>query len=226
MERMADSPGSLATTLFLASAVIGVVAAERGWRRCLWWAKPVTTLLLFAVLGPAIGDGGFAGWIAAGVALSVVGDTALLFETERSFMFGLVAFLGAHGLYTVAFLTMSKAANGAAVGLYAAAMGAVTVVLLGRLWRGAGSLRIPVIIYGAAIATMAVSAFATISGGGLGPAASRLAALGALLFFVSDACLALSKFSKPIRHSAVLTLGVYWLGQLGIAWAARLTHGG
>jgi uncharacterized membrane protein YhhN len=221
---MADTSGWLATALFLASAVVGVVAAERGWRRCLWWAKPITTLLLFAVLGPAIGRGGFAGWIAAGVALSVVGDTALLFETERSFMFGLVAFLGAHGLYTVAFL--SKARGGTAVGLYAAAMGVVTLVLLGRLWRGAGSLRIPVVIYGATIATMVVSAFATIGVGGLGPAASRLAAIGALLFFVSDACLALCRFSKPIRHSAVLTLGVYWLGQLGIAWAARLTHGG
>ena len=154
----------------------------------------------------------------------IVELTALLFETERSFMFGLVAFLGAHGLYTVAFL--SKARGGTAVGLYAAAMGVVTLVLLGRLWRGAGSLRIPVVIYGATIATMVVSAFATIGVGGLGPAASRLAAIGALLFFVSDACLALCRFSKPIRHSAVLTLGVYWLGQLGIAWAARLTHGG
>jgi uncharacterized membrane protein YhhN len=220
---MADTSGLLATALFLASAVVGVVAAERGWRRCLWWAKPITTMLLFAILGPAIGRGGFAGWIAAGVALSVVGDTALLFETERSFMFGLVAFLGAHGLYTIAFLTMSKAGGGAAVGLYAAVMCVVTVILLGRVWRGAGSLRIPVVIYAAAIATMAVSAFATIGGGRLGPAASRLAAGGALLFFVSDGCLALSRFSKPIRHSALLTLGVYWLGQLGIAWAARLS---
>lgn len=221
---MSDSHGLAVTALFLASAVTGVLAAEKGWKRCLWWAKPLTTLLLLPVLMPALSPGlagGSFGWlVAAGVALSVVGDTALLFETERSFMFGLVAFLGAHGLYTVAFLT--KARGSLAVGLYAAAMAGITALLIRRLWHGAGGLRVPVAIYGATIATMAVSAFATVNGGGLSLVASRLAAGGALLFFVSDSCLALCKFERPIPHSAVLTLGVYWLGQLGIAWAARL----
>ena len=47
-----------------------------------------------------------------------------------------------------------------------------------------------------------------------------LAAVGAVLFYVSDASLALNRFRQPIPHGALLAMGVYWLGQLGIAIAA------
>ena len=47
-----------------------------------------------------------------------------------------------------------------------------------------------------------------------------LAAVGAVLFYISDASLALNRFRQPIPHSALLAMGVYWLGQLGIAIAA------
>ena len=47
------------------------------------------------------------------------------------------------------------------------------------------------------------------------------AAVGAALFYVGDASLALDRFHRPIRFAPVLTLGVYWLGQLAIALAAR-----
>jgi len=218
--------GAVATLLFLTSATVGVVAAETHRKRWLWGAKPLTTALLFAVIGPGGaagaggGGGGFAALVAGGVALSLVGDTALLFESERSFLVGLVAFLGAHVLYAVGFFGKARGSIGVLV--YALVVLLGTGALLRRLWRGAGKMRGPVAVYGATIATMAIMAFATMGGGGLSPAASRLAAGGALLFVVSDSCLALSRFSRPIPHSAVLTLGVYWLGQLGIAWAARL----
>jgi hypothetical protein len=65
---------------------------------------------------------------------------------------------------------------------------------------------------------MVVTASATL-GGPLPLAAA--AALGAPIFYVSDSSLALDKFRRPIPHAALLTLGVYWLGQLGIAIAAR-----
>jgi len=46
------------------------------------------------------------------------------------------------------------------------------------------------------------------------------AAVGAILFYVSDSSLAINKFRRPIPHVALLAFGVYWLGQLGIAIAA------
>ena len=46
----------------------------------------------------------FARWVTAGIALSVVGDIALLADSNRAFMVGLVAFLLAHVAYVIAFL--------------------------------------------------------------------------------------------------------------------------
>jgi uncharacterized membrane protein YhhN len=65
---------------------------------------------------------------------------------------------------------------------------------------------------------MVIAAFATL--GGPLPTAP-LAAGGAILFYASDASLALNKFRRPIPHAAFLTLGLYWIGQIGIALAAR-----
>jgi hypothetical protein len=65
---------------------------------------------------------------------------------------------------------------------------------------------------------MVVSAWATI---GSHLAWAPFAAGGALLFYISDSSLALDRFHKKIPHVAYLALGVYWLGQIGIAIAAR-----
>jgi alkenylglycerophosphocholine hydrolase len=204
--------------IFLASATVGVFAAETRRPRLLCVAKPLTTLLLLGVIG--VPHTAFAWWIAAGVLFSLAGDVALLFATNRAFMIGLASFLVAHILYTVAFLSRARVTG--SVVLYAAGIALVTLLLLRRLWAGAAGMRAPVAIYGAAIATMAASAYATTAGGALATVAGRLAAVGALLFFISDSTLALAKFCRPIRHAALVTLGVYWLGQLGIALAAHL----
>jgi alkenylglycerophosphocholine hydrolase len=204
--------------LFLGSAVVGVFAAETGRPRLLCVAKPLTTLLLLGVVG--VPHTTFSRWIAAGILFSLVGDVALLFAANRAFMVGLAAFLVAHVLYTIAFV--SKARLTGSGSLYAACVALATGWLLLRVWAGAAGMRAPVAVYAAAIATMAVSAFATLSGGALPLVAACFAAAGAMLFFISDSTLALAKFRRPIRHSALVTLGVYWLGQLGIAIAAHL----
>jgi hypothetical protein len=45
--------------------------------------------------------------------------------------------------------------------------------------------------------------------------------LGALLFYTADMSLAIDHFLVHIPHSSLLTSGVYWVGQAGIATAAR-----
>ena len=50
---------------------------------------------------------------------------------------------------------------------------------------------------------------------------SLTAAVGAACFYVGDASLAIDRFDRPFKLAPLLTLGVYWLGQLGIALAAR-----
>jgi len=205
---------TIAIIAVLISGALAILGAERKIRPLLVVFKPLTTLLLLAVVGwPATT---FARWVAIGIVLSAVGDTALLWSGNRAFIAGLAAFLLAHISYVVAFVGVAVWSPHVAV--VAVVVAVVTTLLLRAIWAGAAGLHVPVILYGTVISTMVVTASATL-GGPLPLAAA--AALGAPIFYVSDSSLALDKFRRPIPHAALLTLGVYWLGQLGIAIAAR-----
>lgn len=205
---------------FLASAAVGVFATltRRVAVQCV--AKPLTTILLFAVVGWP--QSRFAWLVDVGIAFSLAGDVALLGEPKKTFLIGLALFSGAHVSYIAGFIGVAMAADPGAGFFSARVLGAalvmtvVTSVLLRKLWPGASAVRAPLVAYGVALGAMVVSAVAAVGAG-----VSSLAAVGAVLFYISDASLALDNFHRPIKHSAVLTLGVYWLGQLGIALAAR-----
>jgi len=86
-----------------------------------------------------------------------------------------------------------------------------------------GGLRGPVVAYGAAVSAMVVAAFSTLGGPLRG---APLAAAGALLFYASDSSLAFNRFVRPIRFASLYTIGLYWVGQLGIAVATFLHERG
>jgi len=203
--------------LFIAAmwvtSTLAIIGSERRIRWLVAVFKPLTTLLLFAVIG--VPHGRFAGLVTAGVALSVVGDTALLWESDRAFIVGLAAFLLGHLAYAVAFLGVAVWSSPVAIA--AVIVSLTSILLLRAIWEGASGMHAPTVAYGATITVMVVSAWATV-GGPL--TAAPFAALGATLFYVSDASLALNKFRRPLPHPALLAMGVYWLGQLGIAIAA------
>jgi uncharacterized membrane protein YhhN len=195
------------------TSTLAIWGAERRMRWLELVFKPLTTLLLFAVIG--IPANNFARLVTAGIALSVVGDVALLWHTDRAFMVGLGAFLLAHIAYVIAFLGV--AVWSPHVAIVAVVVSASSIVLLRATWEGAAGMHGPTIAYGVVITTMVVSASATV--GGPLPLAP-FAAVGAVLFYVSDASLAINKFRRPVPHIPLLAFGVYWLGQLGIAIAA------
>jgi uncharacterized membrane protein YhhN len=198
----------------LAVAGLAIFSAER---RYVWLhalSKPLATALLLTIVGRP--ETRLAWWVDAGIGLSIVGDVALLGSGSGAFLVGLGAFLLAHVAYVVAFTGV--AVWSPHVALVAVATVAVTALLLRAIWGGATGLRGPTIAYGLVISTMVITASATI-GGPLG--AAPLAAGGALLFYASDASLALNRFRRPIPHAAFLTLGLYWIGQIGIALATR-----
>jgi uncharacterized membrane protein YhhN len=114
---------------------------------------------------------------AAGMALSGVGDTALL-GSERWFIPGMGAFAAAHACYITAL-----ARDGAAAGVrprVAAGYAALWAVLIAVLWRRLGTLRVPVAVYSLLLVAMAV----------LASGRNREAAAGGALFVVSDALIA------------------------------------
>jgi uncharacterized membrane protein YhhN len=198
----------------LASGVIAIYAIDRRRQRLALLTKPLTTALLLAIVGMPRST--FSGLVWAGILASVVGDAALVLEGNTPFMIGLGFFLVAHVTYVVAFASVGVWSGASWAGL--ALVAVATPALLRRVWAGASGLRAPVVVYAAALSAMVVAAFSTVGGPLRG---APLAAMGALLFYISDASLAVNKFARPLRHATLLAVGVYWLGQLGIALATR-----
>jgi len=205
--------------VFAVCAATAVVAALTNRRVLFAVTKPLTTALLFVVVG--LPQSGFARLIDLGIAFSLAGDVALLLPAKNAFLLGLAIFLGAHIAYISAFLGVAGLAvlsPPAAVAALVTAL--VTGWVLRRLWPRAAGIRVPLVIYACALGTMVVTAVAAVaSSGGELPSA---VALGAAMFYVGDASLALDRFDKPIKYAPLLTLGVYWLGQLAIALGARV----
>jgi alkenylglycerophosphocholine hydrolase len=199
----------------LVVAVLAVFSAER---RIVWLhvpSKPLTTALLLLIVGWPTTR--LAWWIDAGIALSIVGDIALLSSGKGAFLVGLGAFLLAHLAYVVAFAPLAVWSPHVAV--VAVATLTATALVLRAIWAGAAGLHAPTIAYGLVISAMVIAASATL--GGPLAASATLAAGGATFFYASDASLALNRFRRPIPHAAFFTLGLYWIGQIGIALAAR-----
>ncbi|HLK89566.1 MAG TPA: lysoplasmalogenase [Polyangia bacterium] len=197
------------------SGSLAILSAERGiaWLQVV--SKPLTTALLLWVVGwPATR---IADWAYVGIVLSVVGDIALLRTSKVAFLVGLGAFLLAHLAYIVAFFGVAVWSPRLVV--VALVMAVVTARLLQAIRAKTAEIRGPTVAYGIVISAMVVAAWATV--GGPLPGA-WMAAAGAVLFYASDASLALNQFGpKKIPHAAFLTLGLYWIGQLGIALSAR-----
>jgi uncharacterized membrane protein YhhN len=201
----------------LAILVVGAMAILSAERHIRWLhvvSKPLATALLLAIVGWP--HTRLAAWVDAGIVLSVIGDVALLDSGQRAFIAGLAAFLLAHLAYVIGFAGVAAWAPWLA--LVVVVNGAVTVMVLRAIWPGTVRMHAPVIAYGLAITAMVAAAFGALAGG---LPQGALAAVGAVLFYASDSSLALNRFRRPIPHAPFLTLGLYWLGQIGIALAAR-----
>jgi uncharacterized membrane protein YhhN len=175
--------------------------------------KPLTTALILALalLTPST-DSRYQIAVCLGLALSIAGDVFLMLPGDR-FLPGLVSFLLAHLAYLGAFTSgLSLEAAFTPVAAY----GVVGAAVFALLWPGLSrQLRAPVAVYVAVIAMMAGTALARWLEIGGGPPLA--AAVGAGLFLVSDALLALDRFRWSFRWARVAVLGTYWAAQYLIA---------
>lgn len=171
-------------------------------------AKPLTTALI-AVHAWQAGVSVERRWVVAGLALSLIGDVALLWP-ERGFLPGLVAFLCAHAAYLVAFTRRTRlAARPAPFVAYALVAGGI----LSMLWPGVPSgLRVPVVVYVVFLAAMAAQA-AVVSR----TSRTLVLAAGGALFVLSDALLATNKFHGALPLAPLWILATYWAAQWCIA---------
>ena len=167
-----------------AVAATDAALAAGSHRRARRFTKPLLMPLLAAHVAGTEGSDGAKPLILAGLGLSWVGDVALLAEGGGPLAVGLAAFLAAHGCYLAAFATRRHGGVRRApvlAGAYGLSWLALNAVLLPRT----GRLRVPVLVYGTALAAMAIAALDT---------GDSAVAAGGAAFLVSDGVLALDTF--------------------------------
>jgi uncharacterized membrane protein YhhN len=197
-----------------------VTAALKGNQRLVYVFKPLSTLLVIAVallslLAPDV-QPAFTWWVVAGLVLSLGGDVALMWESNRAFLIGLVLFLLAHVVYSIAF-TVPNGFHAADL-ISGAVLLAVAAAIYLYLRPGLGRMQGPVILYTLIICFMVNRAISTFFGDAFTPTQAWLLSLGAVFFMFSDIVLAVNRFRRPMKRHR-LSLFAYYLGQLLIALA-------
>lgn len=204
------------------AAIIGASLDGDG-RWLHWIAKPLATLLIAAIVWRAdAAPPGYRRAILLGMAFSCIGDIALMLPFD-AFVPGLIAFLLAHVCYIVAFRAGFRAGRGL---LFAAALLAVFAgINLAGLWPLLpNDLRIPVVVYVVVLALMATLALARAwtknAATPSAPTSARWAAIGAVLFVVSDSVLAWDRFGGGLPAATLCVLSTYYAAQYCIARSA------
>ncbi|MBB2495093.1 lysoplasmalogenase [Aquipseudomonas ullengensis] len=204
--------------LALTGIVLMIIGRAVGpeWLCLLGKPLPIVALLLWLRQAPA---GPYRLWIACGLALSMLGDLLLEWPADL-FAFGLGAFLLAHLAYLVAYLGSSRRLAPGALLLAVVVSGSMFSVLASA---GLGGLLVPVAFYSLAIGCMLWRALARLGDTAITRQSAWLAAIGALLFVLSDSLIGINRFVLPFEGAGVAILLSYWLGQFGIA-ASAMRH--
>jgi uncharacterized membrane protein YhhN len=188
------------------------------------WAKPITIALLVVVAATAGSpDNDVRITLVIGAVLGLVGDVAMLGDSEPRFMAGLGAFALGHFAYAAAAVQVDLTTWALVGTAFMAALLAfrfVSRIVPGARSEGGGVMAGAVVFYGVVISLMVIAAwgmFATDS-----PA--WLAAVGAMLFAISDWVLGHRKFAGPLPMGRLGVMVPYHLGQalliLGVALAS------
>lgn len=204
----------------IAGALLAWAYPEQSWQWLHWVAKPLTTVLIFALAWRArpAQSTRYQRWVLAGIGASLLGDIFLMWPGDL-FVPGLLAFALAHVCFIVAFLGDSRLAARPLAWLACLAYGAINLVLL---WPAIDApLRIPVIVYVVVLASMGgqalVRARSLAARGDAQAGPARLAALGALSFMFSDSLLAWDRFDGPLPLVSLWVLSTYYLAMWWIA---------
>jgi len=196
-------------TTYAALAIADAALAAGGNKRTRRLTKPALMPMLAAaaVAGQEKPDE-TRNLVLAGLGMSWAGDVALLGEGEGPFAAGLVSFLTAHFCYLAA---LAKKRRGGIRKWPALAATYVVAwcVLNALLWPKTGKLRAPVVVYGSALAAMALAALDT---------GDAKVAAGGALFMVSDSILALRTFeAADIPNGDGLVMLTYTAAQALLA---------
>jgi uncharacterized membrane protein YhhN len=204
---MASATGILAVSVVLGASYLWILPRDKTMLRATWKTLPVLLLAAYAL---AVGAHPL---LALALFFGALGDLSLAFEGDGAFIRGLLAFLLSHLAYVgllagVADFAMARSETWRIVGGLVVA--GVTVMVLARIWRPAGSMVWPIASY--------VLVFMVLVWLALG-IADPWVFCGAALFILSDIILTIRKYwtgpGHPIDRLAAHVVWVtYYAAQL------------
>ena len=206
----APSPARMPWVFWLACALGGLYLALmplQPWPLS-WLLKPAPMLLYAGLLWRAC-PGATGRWLALGFSAAALGDGFLDYgEREGLFIEALRAFFVTQIAYALAFRRLAQGspwrARSAVPLLVALVAGVWLVPASGALW-------LPVLLYLLALLGMALAAGAV-------EARPGPVWLGAVLFMLADALIAVNRFAWPFDGAIALIVALYFSGQSLIVW--------
>jgi uncharacterized membrane protein YhhN len=230
LERAQIMTPYLALPIFpLALLVVLLIRAEfADIRKQIYVLKPACTLLVIAIAlvmarSPAGADPAYSRGILGALALSLIGDIALMFKARRAFMLGLVAFLAAQVVYGITF-TMFSSFKGIDI-LGAAVLAVPAVAFYWYVFSSLDSMKMPVLLYVLVISFMLNRAAATFFAGAFTPIHATVIFTGAFLFYIADLILAVCRFKIQWRYQRI-SLAFYYAGQVLLAMSVGMFEAG
>ncbi len=164
-------------------------------------SKPIPILVFLSLLNF---KSHYSKFIFIGLLFSMIGDI-LLEVSNQLFIMGLISFLIAHINYITAFVGRSKKLNLLPALILLMLGSLLFLLLLPKLH----TLMPAVLIYLIVILIMAWRAIAQANFDNY----AKYAALGAIIFIISDSLIAIDKFYAPLSHIRWIIMPTYWTAQ-------------
>jgi uncharacterized membrane protein YhhN len=215
MVNQTDTKRGVINILIVVSACLAIYFGLYEDKTLFMFLKPLTTILVITLLLFASKNSNIqlGNRVTIALVFCLLGDILLLFEAY--FLFGLVAFLIAHDLFSVAFVQYKGFDKN---WLSFLILFGIAGVLFFWLKPGLGDLLLPVSVY------VCIITFMAWQGVGLylreRNNAHAWMAMAVLFFMLSDTLLAIAKFKTPFYLSGPLILATYWMS---IAFIANAT---
>ena len=212
--------------LFLAATIADLTFLLEGNSSMRFYSKPlilIGLILYFYQISKPIASTLLTKSILSALIFSWIGDILLMWS--HLFVYGLGSFLMAHVCYIIGFRLAQKSetkirqVDFVKTFFYNLPIYFVAAFTFYLVNPNLGSLKIPVIAYIIVIVSMVTTARDRFKK--CNPASFWQVFIGALLFFVSDGIIALSRFYKAFPESGVIIMGTYATAQLLIIMGIR-----
>lgn len=220
-----DTPSQICFCLMINPALLLSIPLSVGYFLKPGWFIKATPIWSAAVASFLQHHNSYSNTIAIGLFASSFGDIFLELDDDYGldmFIPGLVSFLIAHLFYIRAF---SGKLQSSAMWVAIPIVVVYYLVVMSKLIpKAEPELRIPVLVYGLAISSMAFLSINRFFCNQLNTTSKFLSLLGSLSFVISDTVLAFNKFHTPIDNAKVIVMITYYGGQFCIAASTQYVN--